>query len=248
MKNATLNTNCWFATGCYQSGANFSGIVRSHAKVFLTVIALVAPLGMLRTARADSYNFSVNGSGIQASGVIQVSNTGPLGAYTVTGITGSFSDSTNGISGAITGLESAPPPTFNISPPAAANTFGPPAVTDAGFSYDNLFWPGADSPAVCTDALAFFGGYFDVYGMAFDVTDGSDEYTVDLWSNGDLGGYQLNDSVSGGDTPFTPNEMSGLAYGVNVSASPTPEPGSLFLLGTGLSGMAALWRRRKMAA
>jgi hypothetical protein len=214
-------------------------MIRSHAKV-LMLVALVAPVGMSRVAHADSYNFSVNGSGIQASGVIQVSDTGPLGAYTVTGISGMFSDSTNGISGAITGLKSAPPPTFNLSPPAAPNTFSPPATTDAGFSYDDLFWPSADSPAVCTDALAFFGGYFDVYGMAFDVAGG---YTADLWSNGSLGGYQLNDSLNG--VPFTPNNMDGLAYAVNVSATPTPEPESLLLVGTGLSGMAALWSRKK---
>jgi hypothetical protein len=242
MKNKTIYTNNCFAAGCFRSGAGFSGIVRSHATVFLTVVALVATTGMSRAAGAESYNFSVTGTNIQASGVLQVSNTGPLGAYTVTGITGSFSDSLNGISGAITGLESAPPPVFNLSPPAAPNTFGPPAVTDAGFSYDNLFWADADSPAVCTDALVFFGGYFDVYGMAFDVAGG---YTADLWSDGNLGGYQLNDSING--VPFTPNNMDGLAYAVDVSASPTPEPESLFLVGTGLSGMAALWRRRRSA-
>lgn len=242
MKNAILNANCWSAIGRHQSGANFSGMVRSHARILLAVVAFVAPLGMSRAARADSYNFSVNGSGIQASGVLQVSNTGPLGAYTVTGISGLFSDYKNGILGSITGLEFAPPPTFNLSPPAAPNTFNAPAFTNAGFSYDNLFWPDANSPAVCKDALIFHGGVFDIYGMAFNIAGG---YTADLWSDGSLGGYQLNDSLKG--VAFSPNNLDGLAYAVNVSTSPTPEPESLFLVGTGLSGLAALWRRRKAA-
>lgn len=225
----------------FTSRRSFIPACAPRVKILLVVIALVVVFGLSEPARADSsYDFSVTGSGINVSGIITVSNTGPLGAYTVTGITGSFSDSANGISGAITGLDFAPPPAFNTSPPAAPNTFGPPAVTDAGFSYDNLFWPGANSPAVCTDALAFYGGYFDVYGMAFNVAGG---YTADLWSNGNLGGYQLNDSING--VPFTPNNMDGLAYAVNVTASPTPEPGSLALLGTGLSSMAVLWRRRQ---
>lgn len=214
---------------------------KSHHWMSLSLIALAATLCLPQTARADtSYNFSVhNSNGIDASGVITVANTGPLGASTVTGITGTFSDAANSISGAITGLNFAPPPTFNISPPAAPNTFGAPAFTSAGFSYDNLFWPNADSPAVCTDALMFHGGYFDVYGMAFNVAGG---YTVDLWSDGALGGYQLNDSLNG--VPFTPSTMNGLAYAVNVTATPTPEPGTFLLLGTGLVGMAALWRKK----
>jgi hypothetical protein len=60
-----------------------------------------------------------------------------------------------------------------------------------------------------------------------------------------LGGYPLNDSIHG--VPFTPNNMAGLAYAVDISASPVPEPSSIILLGTGLAGVAALWNRRKTA-
>jgi hypothetical protein len=244
MKNK-IGKNTPFAARRLTASGNLSGIVRSCCKVSLTAMTMIAMLGVSQMAKADDYNFSVQGANIDASGILTVSNTGPLGASTVTGINGTFSDSKNNISGAITGLtglQPVPAPVFNMSPPAAPNTFGPPAGTSAGFSYDDLFWPGADSPAVCTDALAFFGGYFDVYGLAFDVAGG---YTADLWSNGNLGGYQLNDSLNG--TPFTPNEQDGLAYAVDVNASPTPEPSSLLLIGTGLTSIGALWRRRKTA-
>jgi hypothetical protein len=122
-------------------------------------------------------------------------------------------------------------------------TFGAPAFTDAGFSHDNLFWINGDSPAVCVEALAFFGGDFDIYGLAFTIDGG---YTADLWSDGALGGYQLNDSFGG--VPYVTPSMDGLAYGVSFDAAPTPEPESLVLLGTGLSSLAAFGFRRRFKA
>jgi len=200
---------------------------------------MVGMLCATSSARADSYNFSLSGSGITASGVLQVSNTGPFGAYTVTGIQGNFTDATNHFSGAISGLNFAAAPVTDHT-----NTyFSAPAFTSAGFSYDNLLWPGGNSPAVCIDAPIFSGGDFDIYGLSFNIAGG---YTADLWSNGpNLGGYQLNDSLNG--TPFVASNFDGLAYGVNFAASPVPEPSSLLLLGSGLTGVFGLIRHKRPA-
>lgn len=208
----------------------------------LALPLLAAMLCTVSSARADDYAFSISGSGMTGSGVLQVSNTGPFGAYTVTGINGTFTDSTNNFSGAISGPLSAPPPATD----GVDTYFNAPAFTASGLSYDNLFWPGGNSPAVCVEAPVFFGGDFDIYGLAFDVTDGSSVYNVELWSNGpDLGGYQLNDAL--GATNFTPSNMDGLAYAVNFSAAPAPEPGSLALLGSGALGLFGLLRRKRAA-
>ncbi|HEY6374426.1 MAG TPA: hypothetical protein VIX90_02760 [Edaphobacter sp.] len=92
-------------------------------------------------ARADSFTFSFSGGGLSGSGVITVSNSavpGVPGAHQVTGITGTFSDSIAGFTGAITGVQTTSLPS-GINPDG---TFVPPGqATDGfGFSYDNLFF------------------------------------------------------------------------------------------------------------
>ena len=223
-----------------KAGTHVAGPGKSRHLTLLVIPSLIA--GMLcatSSARADDYSFSVSGSGIVASGTFQVSNTGPFGASTVTGINGNFTDSNNNFSGAITGLNLAPAPVTDGSD----TYFSAPAFTTSGFSYDDLFWSGGNSPAVCVDAPIFSGGDFDIYGLSFNVDGG---YTVDLWSNGpDLGGYQLNDSLNG--APFVTPNMDGQAYGVDFAASPTPEPSSLLLLGSGMTGLFTLLRRKRTA-
>ncbi|HEY4011467.1 MAG TPA: PEP-CTERM sorting domain-containing protein [Acidobacteriaceae bacterium] len=222
-------------------GARVGGFRR--ATLLLAVPVIAGTLCISSTARADEYGFSVTSTtGISASGVLEVSPTGPFGAYTVNGISGNFTDSANHISGPITGLNYAPPPATD----GMDTYFSPPAFTNpsAGyFSYDNLFWPGGNSPAVCVEAPVFFGGDFDIYGLSFNLAGG---YAVDLWSDGALGGYQLNDSLNG--VPFSiPDPMTGTAYAVDFSAAPAPEPGSLLLLGSGMTGLFSLLRRKRSA-
>jgi hypothetical protein len=226
-------------------GASATQAVK-RSSVVLMAFALAATLGSPKAAMADpyGYTFSFSGGGITASGVFNLAPTGTANTDQITGITGFFSDTTAGFSGAITGLEPAALP----GPPP----FVPPGFT-ATFSYDNLFYTDGNSPLVCPPETSggppgypFGGGFLDIYGVAFDVTGG---YVVDLWSNGDVPGagltYEVSDAL--GSQLLEPDN-EGQAVPVSFSTAPTPEPGSLLLLTAGLPGLIAVVRRKMTRA
>ncbi len=204
------------------------------------LLALALAATVTPSAMADSYNFSFNGSGLSGSGTFFLTPTATPGTDTVTGISGYFSDANPGanFSGAITGLELAPPP-------GSAPPFPAPAFTVSGLSYDNLFYSDGLSPLVCVD-YPFSGGVLDSYGVAFDVAGG---YTAELWSDGVIPGaglvYAAGDSY--GTTQLEPNVM-GAGVPISLNVAPTPEPGSLALLGTGVLGLFGLWKRNRSSA
>ncbi|MEO6981840.1 MAG: hypothetical protein ABI072_01830, partial [Edaphobacter sp.] len=176
----------------------FLNNLRSSARTSLhaglaTFVALAAMVAVAPTARADSFTFSFNGGGISTSGILTVSNSavsGNPGAYEITGISGNFSDTNAGVSGSIAGLYT---PVSYVS-----NTLATPGVafTTGGLSYDDLFYPAGDSPAICFDinpithlpelTYPFSGGQFDIFGVAFDIA-GPGGYVAELWSNGNVG-------------------------------------------------------------
>lgn len=205
---------------------------------FLSVCFLAAP------AYADTFDFSFVGPGV--SGSIELTYGGatdlkyPGQAYEVTGISGTFSDTNNGLN--IMNASAGPLEALTYSTPEPDNTVTPPHdfsryAVASGLSadgnvltFDNLYWPGG-SPQTA-DTYPPHGGFLDIYGLMFDIGNGQ---VVDIWSNGDSG--------------------SGVDYGVAVATSATaldyvgggvsitPEPGALGLIGGGLLGLAT-WRMR----
>jgi len=222
---------------------------------YFALLGLAAAVAVAPGAMADEFNFSFNGDGINATGVLTIgqqttNSTNPPG-YEITGISGTFSDTNVNVSGAITGLYT---PLSYVNNPLDSGF----ASTQGGLSYDDVFYPAGNSPAVCftlidgvpTLTYPFSGGLFDIYGVAFNIA-GPGGYVGELWSNGDVGGGPIIYAAGlANATSLVDNPNAGADSGVppgrygSFTASPVPEPGSLLLVGIGLIGLGAVCARK----
>lgn len=228
---------------------------------FIAILALAIAVGFASAAMGDQFNFSFNGNGITASGSFTTSPGTTPGVDEITSITGTFSDSNANVSGAITGLYQPVSYVSNDLDPAFAFTTG-------GLSYDDLFYPAGNSPAICfalvngvpTLTYPFSGGQLDIFGVTFDIAGGD---VGELWSNGNL---PDSDGTMPGAPGYVPNLVyaAALANATSIVDNPnnvpgpnvpppgrygsfsatTPEPASLILFGIGLLGVVALWMRK----
>ncbi len=220
-------------------------MIRKFSFSVLTVLALAG------LASADTFAFSFSGGGITSSGTLtavpvpdSTSGVSTPGTYEITGITGTFADANDGISGAITGLYT---PLSYVTPLTETATI-PVGFTTAGLSYDDLFFAAGNSPADCP-GYPYSGGDFDILGVAFNVAGG---YVGELFNDGNYPGFS-GPVYAAADANSTteldnPNASGTLPEPTGVvgtfTATAIPEPGYLLLLAGGLGVLAIRSARR----
>src|SRR5580692_9287341 len=147
-------------------------------------------------ANASTFQFSFTGPGV--GGTIDLTYGAATDgkypqAFEVTGISGTFSDSNNGLNivnapiGSLVAITHDTPDPDNLLAPLDFSRFavatGLSPDSDGFLTYDNLFWPGG-SPPTASD-YTVHGGFLDIYGLLFNIGGGR---VVDFWSNGDFSG------------------------------------------------------------
>ena len=217
-----------------------------EAKLIIpATLLLVASLS--RQANAATFDFSFVGAGV--SGTVELTYGAATDAkypqaFEVSGISGIFSDSNNGLDIVNTPIgplvpirQDSPEPTNLLAPrdfSRFAVTAGLPSENNGTLNYDNLFYPGG-SPQTATD-YPVRGGFLDIYGLLFDIGGGR---VVNFWSNGDFSGTGSGSIDYGVAVATHDSALNYVSGGVSV----TPEPSAFGLLACGLLA-ALIWRRR----
>lgn len=214
-------------------------------KKFVVSAALLFAASLPLQVDASTFDFGFTAPGV--SGTVQLTYGAATDAkysqaFEITGVSGTFSDSNNGLNivnvpiGPLVPVKHDTPEPTNLLAPNDFSRFavatGLSPVSGGFLTYDNLYWPGG-SPQTASDYPPH-GGFLDIYGLMFEIGGGR---VVDFWSNGDVTGTGHIDYGVAVATSAT-----ALDY-VSGGAAITPEPSALALLGIGLLAIL-VWQRR----
>lgn len=231
-------------------------------KVGIPILGAIAALAFAAQASAAVVTFSFsNGGGVSGGGTFttvpnvsppdpnplcgtvgqNACRADPVGAYKITSISGTFSDTADGITNAaITSLIPISPANerdavFDPLVPTSLSFHDFPGPPANAFTYNNLFFP-AGSPIDCD--FPYTGTFLDVFGLGFNVAGG---YAVNLWGDGDLHGpgtLTYGVRVTDG-TRFLVDQFDGV-----TAAASIPEPSTWMVMLMGLGALGYALRRR----
>jgi hypothetical protein len=220
--------------------------------------AMAALAGVALVGQAHSATMPIKFSGPGVSGSLAITFGAatdakyPTTAFEITNVTGTFTDTNNGLdivdaSVSLFPILSPPsaPESTNLLAPHDFSKFavasGLPVMSNGFVTYDNLFWPG-NAPATASD-FSGHGTFLDIYGLAFTIGGGT---VVDLFSNGL--GFGPPGAVFGLAVVTSKTTLDYFPNAGVAASTPEPSTWAMMILGFAGLGFAGYRASRKATA